>query len=91
MVEQTATTQGPQAATPNRKPAHEIRMGRVRLAIWKNGTDKGVRYNVTVSKLYKEGPDWKSTDSFGRDDLPVVCSVLQQAHTWIFQRQQEHE
>jgi hypothetical protein len=32
---------------------------------------------------------WKTTDSFGRDDLPVLAKVADQAHTWIFQKQQE--
>jgi hypothetical protein len=91
MAKQPPTTQEPQAATPNRKPVHKIRTGRIRLAVWKNSTENGVRYNVTVSKLYKAGVEWKSTDSYGRDDLPVLSSVLQQAHTWIYQRQQLHE
>jgi len=28
---------------------------------------------VTVSRSYKEGDSWKSSDSFGRDDLLVLA------------------
>jgi len=88
----TPKTQEPKAeAAANRKPIHEIRMGRIKAAIWQNETDNGIRYNVTVGRLYKDGNDWKQTESFGRDDLPVLAKVADQAHTFIFQKQQEPE
>ena len=31
--------------------------------------------NVTFSRLYKEGDQWKSTQSFGRNDLLVLAKV----------------
>lgn len=68
------------------KPAHEIRLGKIKATIWANDTANGTRHNVTVSRLYKEGDDWKQSDSFGRDDLPVVAKVLDMAHTWIFEQ-----
>ena len=37
----------------------------------------------------KDGSEWKQTESFGRDDLPVLAKVADQAHTFIFQKQQE--
>lgn len=66
------------------RPIHEIRFGRVRGAIWANETPTGVRHNVTVTRLYKDGDDWKDSTSFGRDDLPLVAKVVDQAHSWIF-------
>ncbi|HRA89345.1 MAG TPA: hypothetical protein PK992_14770 [Planctomycetaceae bacterium] len=66
------------------RPVHEIRMGRIRAAIWQNQTDNGVRHNVTMSRLYKDGDDWKDTTSFGRDDLPLVAKVCDLAHSWIY-------
>ena len=68
------------------KPAHEVRLGLIKAAIWANETDNGKRYNVTVCRLYKDGDEWKQSDSFGRDDLPLVAKVLDQAHTWIFEQ-----
>jgi len=75
------------------KPTHEVRIGAIKAAVWKNDTANGVRYNVTLSRLYKDKDDdqWKSTDSFGRDDLLVLAKVADAAHTWIFQQSQERE
>lgn len=66
-----------------KKPVHEVRMGRVRAAIWENQTDNGVRHNVTISRIYKEGDQWHDSASFGRDDLPLVEKVAALAHHWI--------
>ena len=39
----------------NQKPVEEVRIGRVKATIWRNGTDEQPRHNVTFSRLYKEG------------------------------------
>ena len=67
------------------RPVHEIRLGRIRAALWENTTEKGIRHNVTVSRLYKDGEQWKDSTSFGREDLPLVVKVLDLAHTWIYE------
>ena len=36
------------------KPVHEVRLGRVRAAIWENETSNGARHNVTFSRLYRD-------------------------------------
>ncbi|WP_052034959.1 hypothetical protein [Rhodopirellula europaea] len=79
----TATQRNQSKKSPVR-PVHEIRLGRIRSAIWENETANGTRFNVTVSRLYKDGENWKDSSSFGRDDLPLVAKVLDQCHTWIF-------
>ena len=66
------------------KPVHEIRFGRIKAAIRENPTENGVRHNVTLSRLYKDGDQWKDTQSFGRDDLPLLAKVTDLAHTWIY-------
>lgn len=68
----------------NARPVHEVRVGRIRAAIWENVTQNGPRHNVTISRLYKEGENWKDSTSFGRDDLPLVAKVSDLAHSWIF-------
>ena len=71
------------------RPVHEVRFGRIRAAIWQNETENGPRHNVTITRLYKDGDDWKDSTSFGRDDLPLVAKVCDQAHTWIFEQAAE--
>lgn len=66
------------------RPVHEVRIGRVRAAIWANDTQTGPRHNVTFSRLYKDGEEWKDSASFGRDDLPLLAKVSDLAHSWIY-------
>ena len=73
------------------RPVHEVRLGRIKAAIWENETQTGLRHNVTVQRIYKDGHDWKTSDSFGRDDLPLVGKVVDMAHTWIFEQGQASE
>ena len=68
------------------RPVHELRLGRIRAAIWANETQNGTRHNVTVSRIYKDGDAWKDSTSFGRDDLPLVGKVLDRCHSWIFEQ-----
>jgi hypothetical protein len=70
------------------KPIHEVRLGHIKAAVWKNETEAGARYNVTFSRIYKDGDKWQSTDSFGRDDLLLLSKVADQTHSWIFQQSQ---
>ena len=72
------------STTTKARPVHEVRLGRIRAAIWANETQNGVRHNVTVSRIYKDGDDWKDSTSFGRDDLPLVAKIADQAHSWIY-------
>lgn len=69
----------------NQGPVHEIRLGAIKAAIWENDTRNGPRHSVTLSRLYKDGDEWKRTESFGRDDLPLVAKVADLAHTFIFE------
>lgn len=68
------------------RPIHEVRIGRIKAAIWRNETESGPRFNVTFGRVYKTDDGWESTDSFGRDDLLVVAKVADLAHTWIHQQ-----
>ncbi len=71
------------------KPIHEVRLGFIKAAVWKNETETGVRYNATFSRLFKDGDQWRSTESFGRDDLLLLAKVADNAHSWICAQSQE--
>ena len=66
------------------RPIHEIRLGHVKAAIWANETDAGTRHSIKVSRLYHDGEGWATSETFGRDDLPLLSKVADLAHTWIF-------
>ncbi len=64
-------------------PAHTVRLGAIKAAIWPNKTEYGTRHNVTFSRLYKDGNEWRDTASFGRDDLLELAKAADLAHSWI--------
>lgn len=72
------------------RPVHTIRYSAVRAAIWRNVIDNGnaswATYSITFSRSYKDGNDWKETNTFGRDDLLVLAKAADEAHTWISQQ-----
>ena len=70
-------------ATENNKPAHEIRINGIRATIWKNETEKGPRYNTTFERSYKDGEEWKTSDSYGREDLLLLAYMAREAFAWI--------
>lgn len=72
-----------------KQPAHEIRFGLIKALIWHNQTKAGDRYNVTLTRLFKNGDLWSESSHFGRDDLPLVAKAVDHAHTWIFQQNGE--
>ena len=78
------------AAYENSRPSQEIRLGRIKAAIWKNDTEHGARYSVSITRIYKAEERWESTTSFGRDDLPLVAKVADLAHSWIYQQNGDH-
>ena len=72
------------------KPVDEVRLGALKAAIWRNERDNGARFNVTFSRSYRDSDgNWKSTSSFGRDDLLVVAKLADRAHSRIFALQRE--
>ena len=76
----------PRDEKPGNKPVHELRLGRIRAAVWLNETESGPRYNVQISRLYKDKADkWKDSSSFGREDLPLVGKVADLAMVWIYE------
>lgn len=68
-----------------KRPVHEVRLGRIKAVIWENETKDGIRHNVSLSRIYKDGNQWKDTTSFGRDDLPLVAKLADIAHTWVYE------
>ena len=66
-------------------PVHELRRGLLRARIWRRQTRSGLRHTVAVTRLFKNGEAWKESARFGRDDLPLLRLLLDDAHTWIYQ------
>ncbi len=73
-------------------PIDEVRIGSVKAAIWQNqvGDDGAIRYNVTFGRLYRtDDGEWKTTRSFGLNDLLVLSKLANQVHTRIHQLREQ--
>ena len=68
---------------PKTQPAQQIRSRSVKAALWRNSTDKGTFYNLTLERLYKDGEVWKSSSSFGIGDTSDLETVIRQAREWV--------
>lgn len=59
----------------------------VEAAVWDktvgDGDDERLVYSVTVSRTYKDGTDWKRSDSFWPQDLPSLALAVQDCACWI--------
>lgn len=83
----SATAAPTKTAGSTTKPVQTFRLGRVKAAIWENEADAKKFYNVTFARTYMDDArNFHDTDSFGRDDLPLIAKVADQAHTFIFER-----
>ena len=73
----------------NSKPAAELRIGTVKATVWENEVGGITRHNVTFSRIYPDGGQWKTTHNFGFKNLLTLAKVADQAHTLIAERKAE--
>jgi len=65
------------------KPTWEIRRGLIKVRVWQRRSKNGVRYSLSVVRLFRNGDQWKESTRLGRDDIPLVRLVLDEAYTWM--------
>ena len=41
-------------ANTTRRPVHEVRIGRIKAAIWENKTEQGMRHNVSITQTLSD-------------------------------------
>jgi hypothetical protein len=72
-----------QLALDGNHPVHTVRHRNIKASIWRNETEKGPMYKVSVVRSYREGTEWRDTHSFGYDDLMNVAKLMYDAHSVI--------
>ena len=77
-------TKKSETAEGKNPPVDKVRVGLITASIWENKTEKGTFYNVTFERRYRDTEgNWKSTHSYGLDDLLVLAKIADLAHTKI--------
>ena len=73
-----------EASDTKTPPVAKVRVGLVTASIWENKTEKGTFHNVTFERRYRDAEgNWKSTSSYGLDDLLTLAKAADLAHTKI--------
>lgn len=66
------------------KPAAEVRDGNIKLAIWRNQSEKGAFYSVEPSRTYTDNNNQaKSSSSFSGTDLFKLKRLCDKAYDTI--------
>lgn len=69
------------------KVVHEIRQGLLTVRIRRTKSGSDVRHMLSIHRLYKNGDLWHESTRFGRDDIPFIRFMLDEAHTWMIQQE----
>jgi len=65
----------------SKAPVARFNAGAIQVAIWENEGKEGVPFNsVSIQKRYKDGEQWKSTNSMKMNDVPKAIVALQKAY-----------
>lgn len=72
----------------NNRPVHQVRIGRIKAAVFDNG-DNAPR-KVLFSALYKDGDEWRGSQSFTREDLPLLIKVADQVHSYLYEQNSDN-
>jgi len=64
------------------KPVLKFQLRGISASVFANQSENGVPfYKVSITRTYKDGKTFKTTTTFGRDDLPLVQTVARDA--WL--------
>ena len=78
------------------KPVAKFRAGQVTCALWQNeAVMNGGKVNIlraTVERRYKDRDGtWKSSGSFGRNEIPMAIYVLQKAFETMVEKPEDQD
>ena len=78
--------------TKKNAPVAKVSVGLQTASIWKNESEGRAFYNVTFDRRYRNAQgEWKSTDSYGADDLLALAKLADLAHTKVLELQKPGE
>jgi len=66
------------------KPFHKISVGNgITATIWENATDEDLLYAVQVERRYKDGEEWKTSQSYVGSQILLVAKAYELAFQYI--------
>ncbi len=70
-------------SSDSNRPVQRLSLRGISASVFENTTDKGVPFHkVSITRTYREADgEFKTTNNFSRDDLPLVAELARQA--WL--------
>lgn len=70
------------------RKVHGFRLGNIHAAVWRNESEDGsCWFRVSITRRYKNGDEWADSNSYSRDELPVLKQAASMAYAWIWQQE----
>lgn len=74
------------------QPVDRFQLRGITASVFENKSDNGsVFYKVSINRTYKDGDEFKTTNVFSRDDLPVVEVLTKKSWIAILQRETQKD
>lgn len=84
-----ATAKETTVAQASTKPVKVFRLRGLSASIFENAAKSGDRnvtfHKVSLQRTYRDGDEYKTTTTFGRDDLPIAVLLLNRAWEYILE------
>lgn len=65
-----------------------VRLGNIHATVWRNESEDGSHwFRVSITRRYKNGDEWADSNSYSRDELPVVQQAASMAYAWIWEQE----
>ncbi len=87
MATQTKKGDKPVTNREANRPVQSWKLKGVHVAVFRNESEKdgSVFFKTSIQRVYKDGDEFKTTSSLGRDDLQVARLLLERAWEWILE------
>ena len=73
-------------SSKSRKPVRVFKARGITASVFANQSKKGDPfYKVCLQRTYWDGENFQTSDSFGRDEVPVAVLMLQEAWQYVLQ------
>jgi hypothetical protein len=70
-------------------PVQVFRIRGIAASVFENQSKNGQPFHkVSLQRTYHDGKNFKTTDSFGRDDLPIARVLLKKAWEFILETEE---
>jgi hypothetical protein len=60
-----------------KKPIRTTQLGNMKISVWENQKENYTTFSSKIEKNYKDGDEWKKTESLNDNDLKNLNTLIQ--------------